>query len=309
MPLPHAPSWHLLGAGCIGTLLAAALQRRAEPPTLVLRRKVPAVTSLTLISASEEQTFTPPTTTAADRTPIERLLITTKAHQSVAALESVAHRLRASAVVVLLHNGFGPQQAIAERWPQLRVYAGTTTEGAYRREDGRVVHAGRGDTWLGPINPAAEHAGSTPLAPLLGLDLGVQYDPAITTRLWQKLALNAVINGLTVIHDCPNGELAHQPALRAQMAELCAETEAVAQALNQPLFEQPLLERALAVAEATASNYSSMLQDVRHGRHTELDSINGTLCRLAEQHGIAVPNHRWLVAEVQAAAAGATPAT
>jgi 2-dehydropantoate 2-reductase len=45
----------------------------------------------------------------------------------------------------------------------------------------------------------------------------------------------------------------------------------------------------------TAPNDSSMLQDVRAGRRTEIDWINGAVVRLADRHGLSVPRHRQLV--------------
>jgi len=304
MQQPDQSHWHLLGAGAIGTLFASQLQGNGIAVTLVLRDSADgaplrAAGGLTLSHNDSTQHFMPSFSGVDSAAVIDHLLVTTKAYQSLDALVSVLPRLTRDAVVVLLHNGFGPQQQAAARWPGLRLYAGTTTEGAYRESATRVVHAGRGETWLGPINAAANAAGSTALAGLLQLPIGCHYDPAITTRLWQKLALNAAINGLTVIHDCRNGELARQPDYRRQLQALCEETEALAAASGQPLFERPLFAVALAVAEATASNYSSMLQDVRHRRPTELDSINGTLCRLAAEIGLDLPTHRWLIAAVE----------
>ena len=45
------------------------------------------------------------------------------------------------------------------------------------------------------------------------------------------------------------------------------------------------------VIDATAENISSMLQDIRALRHTEIDYINGFLLRRARAHGIAVPEN------------------
>ncbi|HEY5717488.1 MAG TPA: 2-dehydropantoate 2-reductase [Motiliproteus sp.] len=296
--------WHLLGAGAIGTLFASALHRDGGSATLVVRdatalqqRRV--LGPLTVSGQQPPFEFSPDYSAASDPAPIARLLVTTKAYQCLDALASVAHRLQPDSLVVLLHNGYGPQQQAAARWPELRIYAGTTTEGAFRSAPNHLHHAGRGQTWFGPITPAAAAAGSAPLSNLLDLSLGCGYDPAITTRLWQKLAINAAINGLTVVHDCRNGELASNPDYRAEMAALCNETEALAAALQQPLFEQPLLEVTFSVAAATAANYSSMLQDVRHGRPTELAEINGTLCRLGDEIGLPLPAHRQLIAAVR----------
>jgi 2-dehydropantoate 2-reductase len=47
--------------------------------------------------------------------------------------------------------------------------------------------------------------------------------------------------------------------------------------------------------EQTGSNRSSMLQDVRAHRVTEIDWINGAVVRLARKHGIAVPRHQQLL--------------
>jgi 2-dehydropantoate 2-reductase len=47
----------------------------------------------------------------------------------------------------------------------------------------------------------------------------------------------------------------------------------------------------MAVIGATADNRSSMLQDVLAGRPTEIDYITGHLLRVAQRHGIAVPQN------------------
>ncbi len=61
----------------------------------------------------------------------------------------------------------------------------------------------------------------------------------------------------------------HTPALTMTCADLCDEQ----------------------VIESTAENISSMLQDVRALRHTEIDYITGYLLRRARAHGIAVPEN------------------
>ncbi len=45
----------------------------------------------------------------------------------------------------------------------------------------------------------------------------------------------------------------------------------------------------LRVIEATAANYSSMYQDVRLGRRTEIAYLLGHACRSADALGLAVP--------------------
>jgi 2-dehydropantoate 2-reductase len=51
----------------------------------------------------------------------------------------------------------------------------------------------------------------------------------------------------------------------------------------------------LDVAEKTAKNTSSMLQDVRAGRTTEIDYINGYIIRRGRELGIECINNKRLV--------------
>ncbi|WP_421866200.1 ketopantoate reductase family protein [Motiliproteus sp.] len=296
-----ASHWHILGAGAIGCLWASHLQLQQQPVSVLVR------------SDSKLQQFQQPWSLSGQsqaegiqlqaelnqaESPISRLLVTTKSYDTLAAVEAVRHRLSKDAVIVLLQNGMGQQQLLAEHLSEVPIYVGTTTEGAFLAEQ-QLIHAGRGESWFGPLNAAAQQLGEQPLQPLLNLDLQSGYDPQVLNRLWQKLAINAAINGLTALHDCQNGILADNPDYRQQMAQLCSEVERLAAALDQPLFDQPLIIRAEAVARATAANFSSMLQDVRHHRRTEIDAINGYLCDQAQTLGIDLPNNRSLVEQIR----------
>ncbi|MEH6825738.1 MAG: 2-dehydropantoate 2-reductase [Motiliproteus sp.] len=294
--------WYILGAGAIGSLWACYLSLAGHQVRLILRDPVKLQhfsgqirLSTPTRAQTREHTLSLQAELAHQRAPIQRLLVTTKSYDTLAAIDTISHRLSGSSLIVSLQNGMGQQQQLADRLAECAVYAGTTTEGAYRTPGQQLVHAGRGESWIGPINAAARALGPTALDSLWQLPLQTGYDDNILNRLWQKLAINAAINGLTAIHNCQNGELANNPAYLEQMQQLCGEVERLAAALKQPLFDRPLFDVALQVATATASNYSSMLQDVRNQRHTEIDFINGYICRQAKRLGIDTPYNQALV--------------
>ena len=108
----------------------------------------------------------------------------------------------------------------------------------------------------------------------------------ILGRLWRKLALNCAINPLTVLHDCRNGELRQH---RAQLAALCNELSRLLAACGQHAAAEELESDVWRVVEATAANYSSMHQDVRLGRRTEIAYLLGHACTTADALGVAVP--------------------
>ena len=54
------------------------------------------------------------------------------------------------------------------------------------------------------------------------------------------------------------------------------------------------------VCRKTATNISSMLQDIRAGRRTEIDAINGAVVAAGRRFGLATPANQALLAEIKA---------
>ena len=104
-------------------------------------------------------------------------------------------------------------------------------------------------------------------------------------ELWRKLAVNCAINPLTALLDCPNGELRQHPD---RVALICREVAAVIEREGYHTSETDLRYYVDQVIESTAENISSMLQDIRAMRHTEIDYITGYLLKRARAHGITV---------------------
>ncbi|MCL6703517.1 putative 2-dehydropantoate 2-reductase [Pseudomonas sp. T1.Ur] len=282
-------TWHVLGAGSLGTLWAARLARAGLPVRLVLRNEQRlqdylAAGGLTLVEQGQAQCYPVPGETAQDSEPIKRLLLACKAYDAQAAVASVAHRLDSDSELILLQNGLGSQDAVANCVPRARCISASSTEGAFRDGDWRVVFAGHGYTWLG--DPAH------PVAPIWLDDLAAagiphEWSADILTRLWRKLALNCAINPLTVLHHCKNGEL---QAHRCEVATLCAELIELLERCGQPAAAEDLQTEVERVIQATAANYSSMYQDVANQRRTEISYLLGHACAVAERHGVAVPH-------------------
>jgi 2-dehydropantoate 2-reductase len=277
-------TWHILGAGSLGTLWATRLARAGLPVTLLLRSPqrladYRAAGGLTLVEAGHSQHFALPAQSLDDPQPISRLLLACKAYDALPAIQALAPRLVAGAELILLQNGLGSQDAVAAQVPQARCIRASSTEGAYRDGDFRVVFAGQGHTWLGDPDNA------TPPAWLSGLaraGIPHQWTLDIQARLWRKLALNCAINPLTVLLGCRNGELAEHPA---DVAALCAELDTLLRAQGHPEAAAGLHDEVLTVIQATAANYSSMYQDVAGGRRTEIAYLLGYACAAAQRLG------------------------
>ncbi len=276
--------WHILGAGSIGLLWAAKLNQAGFRVTLILRNshKLEVLRRESVIFCGNQR-FRIEAEFTDSESKISNLLITTKAYDAEAAFESVLTRFSSDIKVLLFHNGLGPQQRLAEQYPQIDIWAGSTTDGAYLESGFHVVQAGVGETWIGSFSNPQRYSLYQQLKCLPAL----HHQSQIIYRLWQKLAINCAINPLTAIYDCKNGELLNNTEYLRQMKLICEEVEQVAAAQDIPLFEIPLIDKVIEVATVTATNYSSMQQDVTYQRQTEVKYINGYLCDKARQLGIA----------------------
>ncbi len=285
--------WHILGAGAIGRLFACKLQHLGLAPVLVLREGARGDTIITRRWDEREESI--PVTTvgveALEPGEITGLLVTTKVNHAVAAVEACLPALAEGAPVILLHNGMGVLEELRRNHPTLSLYAGTTTDGAYR--DGEVlVHAGLGETDIG--------GGEVPdwFAPFESGEERVRWCEDIDAALWKKLLINCAINPLTALHRCRNGALLDNPALRAEVELLCEELAAVSAARGNARGAGCALDWALGVIQRTADNQSSMLQDVLNGRETEIRYITGYLVSEAERLGVPVPRNAALLRQL-----------
>ena len=111
----------------------------------------------------------------------------------------------------------------------------------------------------------------------------------------EKVAINAVVNPLTALLDLPNGALLYNNALSKVQRLLLAEISLVLRSLPEleavpnvrMRFSPERLETlVVGVAGKTAQNSSSMREDVRKGRATEVEYINGYVVKRGEEMGI-----------------------
>ena len=292
--LPDTPArvsttWYILGAGSMGALWATRLARAGLPVKLILRNPARlnaynAVQGLTLVEGPHAQQWAINAQTPDTNEPIQRLLVTCKAYDAEQAVAQIAGRLAPGAELILLQNGLGSQQAVAALVPQARCIFASSTEGAFREDDWRVVFAGLGHTWLGDADQ-----GQAPqwLEELQRSGIAHEWSPNILSRLWRKLALNCAINPLTVLHDCRNGGLqAHGEDVNI----LCTELASLLEHCGQPEAAVDLGLEVLRVIQATANNYSSMHQDVAQRRRTEISYLLGYACEAAQRRQFEVPH-------------------
>lgn len=263
---------------------------------------------------------------------IKTLVVATKAHQAKQAVESVMDRLvlcdghdngtdnnRASSsqIIVLCNGALSVREELSEILPQtqgseksISLALATTTHGAYLSEPDKLVHAGLGMTFLDQTQQP-KGGGLVDLWNQAGLKCASVPSEQMNSLLWSKLAANCVINPLTSIFRCTNGELLLEPTFPALKEEILAEVARVALGkAEQDLAEQSQNNKSKEDIEMsgvptidemrdfvsqtirdTVHNKSSMYQDIINGqrRKTEIGQLNGYVVRKGRELGYDCP--------------------
>lgn len=260
----------ILGLGAIGTLIARTLADHAAVIGID-RTKAPL---------------------AQGTAPVDVVIVAVKAQGDAWAAQTAARIIAPDGIVVTIQNGLGHRERFVAAVGPDRVAVGVIYVGA-SLEAGELRSTGPGRVELGRGAHVDE------LAALLivgGMTARVVSDP--WPAVWRKLVGNAAVNPVTAIIGCTNGELlTHAASVIADAAAV--ETARVATGEGVAISDPEAMSLWRAMAELTAENPSSMLQDIRAGRQTEIGSITGEVVRRGAARAIATPVSSALLALVE----------
>lgn len=302
-PRIHATSLRrvvMMGAGALGSLLGGKLAR-AIPVVLIGRaRQLEAIreAGLRLEGLSNETVICGAQLALAssplDLTPPlgagDLVLLAVKAAQAAEA----ARELTAAAPqdvllpLIALQNGTGYEDALRAaldgKWKLLHgvVHLGATW-----------VAPGRVEDWGGEILLPDASAGRALAAALERAGLRARVVPDLETQRWEKIAFNCALNALSAILEVRNRETILEelrPVRRAVLREVHAVAVAAGIKLRTP---EDLLVEFESRARAS-NNLNSMLQDLRHGKPTEIAFLNAAIAGHAPASGSAAPVNAFL---------------
>ena len=211
-----------------------------------------------------------------------------KSYQTERAAAWAAQVLRPDGLAVTFQNGLDNGPKLTAAVGTARAAVGVNYTGATLLGPGETRHTAQLTNLIGTWPPAA--AAVDALCDLLtAVGLSTCASGAIEGELWAKGVVNAAINPLTALWRVPNGELLTAPERRGLLVDLVAEAAAVTRARGITLPLADPLAHTEHICRVSAANHSSMLQDIEHGRPTEIDSINGVIVGEGRRLGVPVP--------------------
>lgn len=276
---------YVVGAGAVGTYLGELLR-----------------------GIGNEVVYAPRELDAVEPVDAELALVTVKAYDTPAAIETLRRALHESraATIVTPQNGVGNEELLAAAFGADNVVAAALTVPVEVGADGRGVAAKGGGIAFAPVGTTSAHNwllaafGATGLPTLAVTDY--------RSLKWSKLALNVVANAACAILDVLPERLVHWDAIFRLEIHAIREVRATMKALrvapiDLPRYPVRALQRvatlpspvarpllASRIAGARGEKPPSLLLDLRGTKHrTEVEFLNGAVARAAREAGVAAP--------------------
>lgn len=281
----------IIGAGAIGTFLAAAISREYDV-TLVGKKEHHNKDHFKVIQnkgilLSGFQTLMSKVLTTRELKKIpdnSLILVATKAYDVKAVFEDLKGIVKNDSVFMLIQNGIGVKEEVKDILPNeiIRAVTGIGAEiirpGEVRTSWGKVV--------LDNTKSAEK---------VYEIFKNSQFSTRITDNIlheeWLKLTINAFVNPLTTLLQVKTNMLS-TPELRILVEKVIDEVIAVAEKEGIAVEREKVIRTIDRLSKY--HNYSSMYQDVKKGKKTELDYITGAIIQRAKKHNIPVPMNEFL---------------
>jgi len=282
----------VLGAGGVGGLVAALLDRAGIAATVIAREPTAALITrdgLTVSSVRFGEFNARPRVVERLEVDVDVLIVATKAGGLGPALSRVVGE---PALVVPLLNGIDHVARLRERFGS-RAVASTIRVESDRPAPGVIVHS----SGFLRVELASADRERRPAIDALatrltaaGIEVGVGDSEAQV--LWSKLVRLNALAATTSASGLALGEILASAVWRARFEAVLAEGARVASA------EGAAVDPARVLGQFEASHPtlgSSMARDIAAGREPELDAISGAVLRAADRHGLVLPGLEELV--------------
>ena len=255
--------------------------------------------------------------------PLDVAFVATKAAEASAAAESLLPLLKPDAALVSLQNGIC-EEALAEVVGPERVVGCVVGWGATFHGPGRMEVTSEGEFVVGRLDGSTD-VRLEAVRDMLNAVAPTRISNNILGELYSKLIVNSCINSLGVIAGVPLGQLLAVKKIRQVFIAIMTEAVADAMGLTVPPGGGGKLDYHRFLAQTgwpgnlrrhlmirlIGFKYrrirSSSLQSLERGRKTEVDFLNGYICRQGRRYQVPTPVNDAVVEMIHEIEAGTRP--
>ena len=284
----------VVGAGGVGGYFGAKLSRAGESVVMLARgahleairrdgirvRSVPEGESVAKVEAVES---------LAGQPPVDMALFCVKSFDTRSAAEALRPVLGPATGVVSLQNGVDNEEAIDDVLGRGVALGGAAYVFAGIEAPGVIRHTFAGRIVFGELDGRVRDRATRLRDALARAGVPVELSADIRRVLWEKYLLISAQAGMTALTRCPAGVLRETPESWQMYRRIVEELATLARAAGVTLAADVIdavMRQAAAIAPGA---YSSLHDDLVHGKRLELEALHGHAVRLGQRHGVPTP--------------------
>lgn len=219
------------------------------------------------------------------------VFVATKSMQLKPMLETLKPFLKETTKVICILNGLGHVDTLKEYVDSENILIGVTLWTSGLGGPGVLNAVGTGKTEIKQVSEKDVSATKDIVARFNEAGLNLVYSDNVYQSIWHKAGLNCVLNAYCTIIDCNIGEYGSYSGHQQLTDMLLEEVVAVGRAEGVDVKYDVISGNISRIfpPELAGLHYPSLYQDMKNGRLTEIDYLNGAVSRLGKKHNIKTP--------------------
>jgi 2-dehydropantoate 2-reductase len=232
--------------------------------------------------------------------PVDLLLFAVKFGGLNSAIDTCRHLVGPETTLLSVLNGISSEQILSDVFSPQQVVWCVAQKMAAKKEGDQVTVDPIGELAIG-IPAGQEDAHLRRLTAFFdSIRFPYSLPADIHLHMWSKLMCNVGCNQVNMVFQCGYGGLQTPGPARDTMLGAMREVLAVANARGIPLTEADVQSWVAIIDSFPPEGETSMRQDSKAHRKSEVELFAGTIRRLGRDSGIATPVNDWLYSQVQA---------
>ncbi len=286
-------SFAVIGTGAVGGYYGSLLQRAGKEVHFLLHSDFEHVKRHGLTVASKYGDFSLPHVKAyANPQHMPRCDVTIVALKATAngtLSEILPYVVNEQGVVLLLQNGYGQEELIAEIEGVQTIVAGLCFICTAKTGPGSICHQDYGSVVLSQFTKDNGSSGITETmqqlaAALAAAGVTVDLNPDLLDARWRKLVWNIPFSGLTTLFQVDTAQVVHSLSLQKLATDLMSEVLEGALALGRTIPES-FIHKMLTNTRKMRPYFPSMKLDFDARREMELEALFKKPLEAAARHG------------------------
>jgi 2-dehydropantoate 2-reductase len=292
----------VIGAGSVGGFFGAHLAKSNPNVSFLLRPKtLDAVRRHGLTVRSAAGSFTVQPSASSDPRDLPRpdlIILAVKAYDLDEVMRQIDPVLSPRTVLLTLQNGIDTEDRLLARLKRDCVIGGVAFIYSKIAAPGVIDHYKKGSIAIGELMGHESDRLIRIRDLFTAAGISCQLSKDIRRSKWEKMCWNCVFNPVTVLIDDKVAKALDHPEIIETIRQIVGEVAAVAAAMKVPL-PADMAERVVKWTQEIRDIHTSMYDDWKAGRPTEIQYLNGYIVDRGREFGIPTPVNQALTAMVK----------